>query len=96
MQNQEFTGKTLIKVGIPHEILLDHCLSEDAAAEKMLHLFVLDLYKHKQISSGKAAELLGIRKYDFIQMMAAEGMDYFDYSPKELAEEFKITDRWEK
>ncbi|MEZ4524800.1 MAG: UPF0175 family protein [Desulfobacterales bacterium] len=71
-------------------------MSEDAAAEKMLHLSVLGVYKHKQLSSGKAAELPGIRKYDFIRMMADEGMDYFDYSPKELEEEFKAIDRWKK
>lgn len=49
-----------------------------------------------QPGSGKGSELLGIRKYDFIRMLADEGIDYFDYSDLELEEEFKIIDQWEK
>jgi len=90
------TEKTMIQVGIPQAILTDYHLSENKAAERMFFLFILDLYKHKKISTGKAAEMLGISKYDFIRMMADEGVDYFNYSSGELEQEFKIIDSWEK
>ncbi len=60
----------------------------------MLKLFVMNLYKHQRISAGKAAETLGIRKYDFIQMLGDAGMDFFDYSPTELEEEFETVNKW--
>lgn len=85
---------TVLQINFPCEILLDTGLSEQRATEKMLQLFVIDLYKHHQISSGKGAEILGIRKYDFIRLLAEAGVDYFDYSPEELEDEFKLIDQW--
>ncbi len=85
---------TVLQINFPYEILLDTGLSEQRATEKMLQLFVMDLYKHHQISSGKGAEILGIRKYDFIRLLAEAGVDYFDYSPEELENEFKLIDQW--
>ncbi len=52
----------------------------------------MDLYKRQRISSGKGAEILGVGKYDFIKMLADEGIDYFDYSSLELKQEFKVID----
>ncbi len=85
-----------VNVSIPKEILLDAGLSEKMVAMKMLKLFVIDLFKHRQISSGKGGELLGVRKYDFIRMLADEGIHYFDYSMLELEEEFNVVDQWGK
>ena len=85
-----------LHVYFPCEILLDTGLTEQRAIQKMLQLFVIDLYKHHQISSGKGAEILGIRKYDFVQLLAEAGIDYFDYLPEELEDEFKLVERWKK
>lgn len=90
------TEKASINVSIPLEILLDFGFSEENTARRMLELFVIDLYRHHQISGGKGAEILGIRKYDFIRLLADENVNYFDYSASELDEEFKITDQWER
>ena len=47
-------------------------------------------------SSGKAAELLGMTKREFIRLLARKGIPYFDYSPEELAEEFETVEAWEE
>ncbi len=87
--------KAYLNVSLPLDVLLDSGLSKENAAMIMMRLFVMNLYKRQQISSGKGAEILGIRKYDFIRMLADEGIDYFDYSTLELDQEFKAIDQWE-
>ena len=86
---------TQINVTMPLDILLDFGFSEEKTARRMLELFVIDLYRRNHISSGKGAELLGIQKYDFIQLLASENVSYFDYTMTELDEELKVINQWE-
>ena len=53
--------------------------------EEKTFLEVLKLYQERQISLGKAAEMLGIRKRELIRELAQRGIPYFDYVPEELA-----------
>lgn len=48
---------------------------------------VLRRYQEHQISLGKAAELLGLPKREFITLLARKGIPYFDYSDEELENE---------
>ncbi|MBP1467984.1 UPF0175 family protein [Candidatus Chloroploca sp. M-50] len=41
------------------------------------------------MSSGKAAELLGIERLDFIRLLAEEKTPYLDYSVTELEAEIE-------
>jgi predicted HTH domain antitoxin len=50
-------------------------------------LIVLELYRRHRISSGKAAELLGTPKIDFIQYASSLGIPYIDMSSEEFEEE---------
>lgn len=50
---------------------------------------VLELYRRGEISSGKAAELLGMSRIDFIQYSGRWGIPFFRYSPEELEEELR-------
>ncbi len=50
---------------------------------------VLELYRRGEISSGKAAELLGMSRIDFIQYSGRLGIPFFRYSPEELEEELR-------
>jgi predicted HTH domain antitoxin len=83
-----------ININIPSEILIETGLSEKAASAHMLKLFAMDLYKRNQISSGKAAEMLDIHKYDFIRLLDEAGISYFDYSEIELEEEMRTVRSW--
>jgi len=52
---------------------------EQAARE----MIVLELYRRSLISSGKAAELLGLARLDFIQRASDLGIPYFRFTENE-------------
>ena len=54
------------------------------AAHEMI---VLELYRRGTLSSGKAAELLGLKRLDFIQHASHLGLPYFDMTSDEWAAE---------
>jgi len=56
---------------------------EDAVRE----ITVLELYRRREISSGKAAELLGMPRLEFIHYASRIGIPFFDLDEIELAEE---------
>jgi predicted HTH domain antitoxin len=56
---------------------------QEAARE----LIVLELYRRGEISSGKAAQLLGLDREDFIRQASAQGIPYFQLSGGELRRE---------
>lgn len=78
-----------IQVTLPKEILLSLGLSNADAARAVKKFLVLQLVRDGRISVGKGAEFLGLAKYEFVELMAAEGVAYFNYTPGELAEELK-------
>jgi predicted HTH domain antitoxin len=48
---------------------------------------VLELYRRSLISSGKAAELLGLERLDFIRYASDLGIPYFRFTENELQAE---------
>jgi predicted HTH domain antitoxin len=64
---------------------------EDEPVERAaLEMIVLELYRRGTISSGKAAELLDVPRYDFIQRASALGIPYFNLTPEELDAEVDL------
>lgn len=63
----------------------------DRVAQEMI---VLELYRRGTISSGKAAEMLGVPRYDFIQRASALGIPYFKITPEELDAEIRLIKSW--
>ena len=56
---------------------------EDAVRE----ITVLELYRRREISSGKGAELLGMSRFEFIRFASRLGIPFFELDEMELAEE---------
>ena len=50
-------------------------------------MIVLELYRRGTISSGKAAELLGMQRIDFIKHASRLGIPFFDMTEDEWAAE---------
>jgi predicted HTH domain antitoxin len=50
-------------------------------------LIVLELYRQGEASSGKAAELLGMERGEFIRYASARGIPYLQLSGEELRRE---------
>jgi predicted HTH domain antitoxin len=46
-------------------------------------MIVLELYRRRTISSGKAAELLGMGRADFIAYASRLGIPFFDMTDQE-------------
>jgi len=65
----------------------------DAFAEELV---VLELYRRRQISSGKAAELLGMERISFIQYASRLSLPFFDLTQQEFDAEIKRLDDWIK
>jgi predicted HTH domain antitoxin len=55
----------------------------DPIARTARELIVVELYRRHTISGGKAAELLGMDRYDFIRYAAHLGIPYFDMTEEE-------------
>jgi predicted HTH domain antitoxin len=57
------------------------------AKDSVRGLVVLELYREGLISSGKAAELMGEPRTDFIRRAGDQGIPYFQMSREELRRE---------
>jgi predicted HTH domain antitoxin len=60
---------------------LDHFVKE---------LAILELYRRRQISSGKAAELLKMERMEFVRFASRQGIAFYDLSDDEFVAEMKL------
>lgn len=61
--------------------------------ERLKELSILELYRRKEISSGKAAELLGMERFEFVRYASRLGIPFFDISKEELQRDLKTAKR---
>ena len=57
-------------------------------------LIVLELYRRRQISSGKAASLLKMSQSEFIRYASEQGISVIDMSDAEFEDEIKQLTDW--
>jgi predicted HTH domain antitoxin len=57
------------------------------AKETARELIVLELYRQGEVSSGRAAQLLGMDREEFIQYASKQGIPYFQLEGEELQRE---------
>ena len=55
----------------------------------MYETAVVTWYDEGRISSGKGAELLGLARAEFLELLFRHEVSPFQYTPEELAEELK-------
>jgi predicted HTH domain antitoxin len=53
------------------------------AERAALELIVLELFRRAEVSGGKAAQLLGVSRLEFIQRAGAVGIPFTDYTEEE-------------
>lgn len=66
-------------------------LPPDLDPEEARLLLSIKLFEEGQISLGKAAEMSGHPRRAYIKLLGERGVSVFNYSPEELADEWK---RW--
>ena len=62
----------------------------EQVARKMI---VLELYRQSIVSSGKAAELLGVPRFEFIQYASELGIPYLRFTAEEWKNEVAESER---
>lgn len=77
-----------LEIAIP-KTLLSFGVGKEEIEREVKKWLVISLFKGGRISSGKAGNLLGITRREFLDLLDEEGIAYFDYSTEELEEEFK-------
>jgi predicted HTH domain antitoxin len=84
----------VLEVPLRKDLLSMLGFSRAEAVEAVREFSVLGLYLERRISAGKAADLMGIRKGQFVRLLARKGVPYFDYTSEELEVEFRTVDEW--
>ena len=82
--------KAEIHFEIPEDILtaLNQDINEFTRQSRLYT--ALQLYKNNKLSFGKAAELAGISRDDFLIELDKNEIDFIAYDPSELETELKI------
>jgi len=86
----------VLEVPLREDLLSMLGFTKAQAVEAIQEFSVLGLYLERKISGGKAADLLGMRKREFIRLLARKGVPYFDYTSEELEGEFSTVDDWKR
>ena len=84
---------TDVKIQVP-DGMVSYVIANDEQSELMRNAMLLYPYiKNLTISHGKAAEILGIRKYELINLYGELGLPYLDQDMEEITEEMQY---WKK
>lgn len=73
-----------IKFNISNELLLSLNESVDELSRDVRLFSAMHLFKLHKLSIGKAAELAGINKYEFMLKLSENNIPVVDYDPSEL------------
>jgi len=84
--------ETTFQITVPTS-LLQYGLDQDEIQRRLTEWLVLSLFTEGHISSGKAARLLNITRVEFLRLLHAHGVAYFNYTSEELSEEIAAVDK---
>jgi predicted HTH domain antitoxin len=76
-----------VTVQFPRDLLAALNLSHVEAGRKTLEWIALQLFLEGEISAGKGAEMLGVNKSAFIDLLHRRDLPYLDAAPGELESE---------
>jgi len=65
-------------------------LSPEGLEESLRKMIVLELVRKGRLSSGKAAELLGMSRWEFMDLMTEYNVPMTDLTSEELDEQLEI------
>lgn len=77
-----------LKIELPESLLLASGQSREEFTREAPFLLLLKLFELGRVSSGKAAELCGVSKAEFLMRAGALGVPVADLDPDEVAGEF--------
>lgn len=85
-----------VSLELPRDLLDALDVPQKQLSMRLRTLITVALFQEGKLSTGKGAEILGISKLEFIQLLSKHGIDYFTESPSELTAEVKGLDSFLK
>lgn len=79
-----------VNLSLPRDLLGIFNVPESQLSKKILQLVTLDLFRQQLISAGKGGEILGVSKWEFIQLLGRQSIPYFNENPDELSAEIAV------
>jgi predicted HTH domain antitoxin len=73
-----------VEIELPRDLLAALNIPEPELGRRAKEWVVLELFQEGEISAGKAAEILGIPKTRFLDLLDRRNLPYLDASPTEL------------
>jgi predicted HTH domain antitoxin len=86
-------GTRTLKVEVPDE-LVALLGTPEVAAVRAREALVLDLLRQGGVSQGKAAELLGISRWDLLELMVERRIESGPETAEEMTQEIEDMRRW--
>lgn len=88
-------GNVQAVIDIPEDLYLSLSasgLTKERLANESRKLLALKYFKEKVLSLGRAAELSGLSKWDFIEYLSDNDVPVIDYDQDEMKREFATSD----
>ena len=82
-----------VQVDLPAEAFAHHPWVPAEIAHEMRALWLIEQVRERRMGYGKAAELAGIPKAQFVLMMGKRQVSAFDYDPGEVENELAAVAR---
>lgn len=89
-------GNVQAVIDLPEQLYLSLSasgLTKEKIANESRKLLALKYFKEKVLSLGRAAELSGLSKWDFIEYLSDNDVPVVDYDQDEIAREFETADK---
>jgi predicted HTH domain antitoxin len=78
-----------VTVELPDEAFATHPWDPQQVAAELRTLWLIDLVRQRRMGHGRAAELSGLSRLEFIREMGRHGVSPFDYDEDELRRELE-------
>jgi predicted HTH domain antitoxin len=80
----------IVTIELPRDLLVDLNIPAGETNAKVREWVILELYREYVISAGKAAELLGLTKNRFIDLLDEHRIPYLDLTAADLEEDVRV------
>lgn len=78
-------------IELPKELLAVFSKRFTNLSDRIKELSVLELYREGELSSGKAAELLNMERFEFIRYTSRLGVPFLDLTKEELEKDLAMS-----
>ena len=79
-----------IEIELPSDLIVALNVEPSELGRRAREWILLELFQEGVISAGKAAEVLGITKTGFLQLLDLHGLPYLDGSHEELERQIDV------